>query len=162
MPDITLKIMWVIPFWTVSPIHWWILSPKCFLPDIKTKQICIMPSIPGQTCREAKRQAQTDWLCICFFFQMVILKRFRVIKLMIWQVKPAVSPVKWPWKILMRLFSLKPSCNSHQLNFLFYNRFLLAIVILKWVYVTFWIRTHKVFNPWWWRIPVIIFRIDHQ
>ena len=53
-----------------------------------------MPSILGQTCRDAKQQAQTDWLRICFFFQMVICKRFRVIKLMIWQVKPAVFPVK--------------------------------------------------------------------
>jgi len=34
------------------------LSPRCFLPDIKTKQICIMPSILGQTCRDAKQQAR--------------------------------------------------------------------------------------------------------
>ena len=53
-----------------------------------------MPNILGQTCRDAKQQAQTDWLCICPFFRMVIFKRFRVIKLMIWQVKPAVLPVK--------------------------------------------------------------------
>jgi hypothetical protein len=53
-----------------------------------------MPSIPGQTCRDPEWQAQTDWLCICPFFQVVIFKRFRVIKLMIWPVKPAVSPVK--------------------------------------------------------------------
>ena len=53
-----------------------------------------MPSIPGQTCRDPERQAQTDRLCVCPFFQVVIFKHFRVIKLMIWQVENAVSPVK--------------------------------------------------------------------
>jgi hypothetical protein len=35
---------------------------------------------------------------------------------MIWQVKPAVFPVKWPWKILMRLFFIESFLYSTNLH----------------------------------------------